>query len=93
MSGELMARITQMREAAATVRGSAQRIIECLDGVDGEVRALGVERFTSVAAEEFRSQYTRLTPVLREAAEKLDVFQAKLIAAADEIEMASRPTG
>jgi hypothetical protein len=32
MSGELLARINQMREAAATLRGSAARIGDCIDG-------------------------------------------------------------
>jgi uncharacterized protein YukE len=91
MSGEIMARITQMRESAATIHSSVTRIVECLDSVDAEVRSLGIERFTSVAAEEFRSQYLRLTPVLREAAQKMEVFQEKLTSAADEIEVAARP--
>lgn len=92
MSGELLARITQMREASSILRGSANRIRECIDAVDSEIRALGVERYTSLAAEDFRSQYTRLTPILREASHKLDTFHEKLIAAADEIETAARPT-
>ncbi|MCU0511672.1 MAG: WXG100 family type VII secretion target [Anaerolineae bacterium] len=92
MSGELLARIQQMREAAATLRGSAARMGDCIDGVEAEIRALGVERFTSLAAESFRSDYQRLTPILREAAHKLERFHEKLIAAADEIEVASRPT-
>lgn len=92
MSGELLARINQMREAGATLRGSAARISDSIDGVEGEIRALGVERFTSLAAENFRSDYNRLTPILREAARKLEVFHDKLASAADEIELASRPT-
>jgi hypothetical protein len=47
---------------------------------------------TVLAAENFRSDYNRLTPILREAARKLELFHDKLATAADEIEVASRPT-
>lgn len=92
MQGELHAKITQMRESARTIHGSARRILDSIDAVDHEIRSLGAERFTSTAAEDFRSRYLRLTPRLREASELLILFQEKLDAAADEIELASRPT-
>lgn len=88
--GELYARITQMRDSAATIGRSAARIRECIEAVDNEVVALGTDRFMSVGAEAFRAEYNRMTPRLREAFENLMRFQEKLTTAADDIETASR---
>ena len=89
-TGELYARITQMREAATTIGRSATRVKDCIESVDNEVRALGSDRFMSIGAEAFRVEYNRLTPKLREAFDNLMRFQDKLITSADDIETASR---
>ena len=89
-TGEIYARITQMREAATTIGRSATRIRDCIENVDTEVRALGPDRFMSIGAEAFRVEYNRMTPQLREAFENLMRFQDKLVTAADDIETASR---
>lgn len=90
-AGEIMVKITQMREAASTIGGSANRIIDSIEAVETEVRALGPERFMSIGAEAFRAEYNRLTPVLRDTFQNLVAFEEKLNNAADDIEMASRP--
>lgn len=92
MDGELRAKTSQMRDAAQTIQSSAQRITDCIESVDAEIRSLSVDRFTSIAAEEFRARYTRLTPRLQDAAKNLMHFQQRLNDAANEIELASRPT-
>ena len=89
-SGELYARITQMRESATTIGRSAARVRDCIETVDVEIRALGSDRFMSIGAEAFRAEYNRLTPRLREAFDNLLRFQDKLTIAADDIEAASR---
>jgi WXG100 family type VII secretion target len=91
MSGELRAKTSQMRDAAQTIQNSAQRINDCIESVDAEIRSLSVDRFTSMAAEEFRARYMRLTPRLQDAAKNLMQFQQRLNDAANEIELASRP--
>lgn len=90
--GIIQARITEMREAASAIRQSALRISESIDAADSEVKAIGPDRYQSPAAEEFRREYNRLTPDLREAYDDLMRFHEKLLTAADEIEVASRPT-
>jgi WXG100 family type VII secretion target len=90
--GELIARIGQMRDAANTIGSSAERINEALDAADAEVRALGPDRFASTAADAFRAEYNRITPQLREAYDNLLQFKNKLLASADEIEAAARPS-
>jgi WXG100 family type VII secretion target len=92
MDGELRAKTSQMRDAAQTIQDSANRITDCIESVDAEIRSLSVDRFTSIAAEDFRSKYMRLTPRLKDAAKNLMAFQQKLNDAAEEIELASRPT-
>ncbi len=89
-SGEIYARITQMREAATTIGRSAARVHDCIEAVDNEIRAISPDRFMSPGAEVFRAEYNRLTPRLREAFENLLHFQDKLNASADDIEAASR---
>jgi len=89
-TGELYAKITQMREAATTLNRSAARIQECIEAIDTEVRAIGPDRFMSIGAETFRAEYYRLTPKLREAVDKLSGFQEKLTTSADDIEIAAR---
>jgi uncharacterized protein YukE len=91
-NGELVARITEMRDAADAIGGSAQRINDAVDAVDAQVKALGPDRFASTAAESFRTEYNRVTPRLKQAYEDLMLFKQKLIESADEIEAASRPT-
>ena len=91
-NGELVARITEMRDAADAIGGSAQRINDAVDAVDAQVKALGPDRFASTAAESFRTEYNRVTPRLKQAYEDLMLFKQKLLESADEIEAASRPT-
>jgi WXG100 family type VII secretion target len=91
MSGELLARLNQMRDAAGAIRTSAQRVDEIITRVDVQIAALDADRFTGSAAEQFRAEYHRLTPVLREAYQKLWLFQEKLVLSADDIEAAARP--
>ena len=90
-TGLIQARIAEMREAAVALRQSAVRVAECMDAVDSEIKAIGPDRYSSTAAEDFRRDYNRLTPDLREAYDHLMRFHDKLMSAADEIEMASRP--
>lgn len=92
MDGELRARTSQMRDAAQTIQNSAERIRDSIEAADMEIRALSVDRFTSIAAEEFRAKYHRLTPRLRDATKNLTLFQQKLNDAANDIELASRTT-
>lgn len=89
-SGEIYARITQIREAATTIGRSTATISDCLESVDAEVRALGTDRFMGIGAEAFRSEYYRITPKIRETFDQLRGFQEKLNAAADDIEVAAR---
>jgi hypothetical protein len=89
MSGELYARISQLRSASSQLRHSAERVRLALESVDSDVRVLGADRFMSVGAEAFRSEYARLTPRLREALELLLEFQGRLSSSADEIELAA----
>lgn len=88
-TGELYARITQMREASSTIGRSASQINACIGAIDSEIRALGPERFMSASAEVFRSEYYRVTPKLKESFELLAGFQDKLSKSADDIELAS----
>lgn len=90
--GELLARISEMREAATSIASSAGRVNDAVEAVDSQVRALGPDRFASTSAEAFRGEYNRLTPQLREAHDNLILFRDKLVESADEIEAASRPT-
>jgi hypothetical protein len=91
-SGEIYARITQMREAATTIGRSAARVRECVEAIDSEVRAIGPDRFMSPGAEVFRAEYNQRIIRLREASENLLRFQDKLNASADDIEGASHLT-
>jgi uncharacterized protein YukE len=91
--GMLQARITQMREAAAAISRSAARINDCIEAVDSEIKAIGTDRYANDSAEEFRREYNRLTPQLRESFDHLMRFHEKLNSSADEIEVAARPTG
>jgi WXG100 family type VII secretion target len=79
-----------MRDAAQSLQSSAARISDLIDAVDSDVKALGVERYDSASAEEFRAAYDRAMPRLREAADFLLRFQDKLLSAADDIESATR---
>lgn len=88
--GEIFAKITQMREASASLGRSASNIDSGLQAVDREIRALGADRFMSIGAESFRAEYNRLTPRLHDAFELLHRFQDKLQTSADDIEMAAR---
>jgi WXG100 family type VII secretion target len=89
-TGEIQARIAQMRDAATTLRQSASRIGQSIEAVDTEINALGAERFTSSGADIFRLEYQRLTPKLKESFDLLTGFHSKLNEAADDIEAASR---
>lgn len=88
--GEIYAKITQMRESAVTIGRSASTIQTCMESVDREIHTLGADRFMSVGAEAFRSEYMRLKPRLEEAFEQLAQFQDKLNTSADDIEAAAR---
>jgi uncharacterized protein YukE len=89
-TGEMSARLQQMRDAADALGRSASQVTASIDAVDSEVRALGPERFMSLAAEGFRAEYNRLTPHLRETFEQLAAFRDKLHASVDDIEIAAR---
>lgn len=89
MSGEIYARVSQLRSAATQLRQSAERVRLALESVDADVRALGADRFMSVGAEAFRSEYARLTPRLRETLDLLAEFHGRLASSADEIELAA----
>lgn len=88
--GEIYAKITQMRESAATIGRSATSIQNCMEAVDREIYTLGTDRFMSIGAEAFRAEYMRLKPRLEEAFEQLAQFQDKLNTSADDIEAAAR---
>jgi WXG100 family type VII secretion target len=90
-SGELLAKIAEMRTAADAIGGSAERVNQAVDAVDVEIKALGPDRFSGAASDAFRAEYNRLTPALREAYEDLVQFKQKLIESADDIERASKP--
>ena len=92
-TGELYAKITQMRSTATTLARSSTSIMDSIEAIDREVRALSSDRFMSVGAETFRVEYNRATPKLRDAFEQLIAFQDKLNTAADDIEAASRSGG
>lgn len=92
-TGELYAKISQMRATATTLGRSATTIMDSIDTIDREVRALSSDRFMSVGAEAFRVEYNRATPKLRDAFEQLVAFQDKLNTSADDIEAASRSGG
>lgn len=92
-TGEIYAKITQMRDAATALNQSSSEINRAIDSVEGEVRALSSDRFMSVGAEMFRAEYYKLTPRLKEAFDLLADFQTKLNASADDIELAARSVG
>jgi uncharacterized protein YukE len=92
-SGEIYAKITQMRDAANALNQCASEINRAIDSVESEVRALSSDRFMSVGAEMFRAEYYKLTPKLKEAFDLLADFQSKLNASADDIELAARSMG
>ena len=89
-SGEIYARLHQLREAAGVIRRSTDQINRSIETIDGEVRALSSDRFMSVGAEVFRAEYARLTPRLQETFALLGAFHEKLNASADDIEVAAR---
>ena len=89
-NGEVYARIAEMRDSATSIGRSANRIRDAIDSVDAEVRALGPDRFMSLGAEAFRSEYNHATPRLREAFDQLIRFREQLNTSADDIELASR---
>lgn len=89
-TGEIAARIQQMREAADTLGRTSSQIQRCIDAVESEVRALGPDRFMSLGAEAFRAEFSRLTPKLRETFETLAGFRDRLHGSADDIEVAAR---
>jgi uncharacterized protein YukE len=91
-TGELYARIAQMRDSAGVLGRSTARIADCLQAIDSEITALTADRFMSIGAEAFRVEYTRLKPRLFEAFDQLHRFQDKLNMSADEIEIAARTT-
>jgi len=92
-TGEIYAKITQMRSTATVLGRSSTTIMDSIEAIDREVRALSSDRFMSVGAETFRVEYNRATPKLRDAFEQLIAFQDKLNMSADDIEVASRSGG
>ena len=93
MDNEVIARITQMREAASNINSGANKIKDAVDQTNKEVMALGPDRYMSPGADSFRANYARLTPRLEEAYQQLLAFQRRLSEAADEIEAAANSTG
>lgn len=91
-AGEIHAKLYQLREAAGLIRRSTEQINRSIEVVDGEIHALSSDRFMSIGAEVFRTEYARLTPRLRETFELLGAFHDKLNASADDIEVAARTT-
>ncbi|MDZ4764653.1 MAG: hypothetical protein SGI73_08875 [Chloroflexota bacterium] len=89
-TGEIYAKLHQLREAAGIIRRSTDQINRSIEAIDSEVRTLSSDRFMSVGAEVFRAEYARLTPRLQETFELLGAFHDKLIASADDIEVAAR---
>ena len=69
-TGEIYAKITQMRSTASILGRSSATIMDSIDALDREVRALSADRFMSVGAETFRVEYNRATPKLRDAFER-----------------------
>ena len=88
-AGEVGARLDQMEEVAENIGNSATKIQSAIDQTDQEVSALSEDRYMSPGATEFRAQYARLTPRLREAATELIKFQEKLNEAAIDIRRAA----
>jgi WXG100 family type VII secretion target len=89
-TGELLAKVAQMRDAADTIGRSVSHIDQCLDSIDIEIRALSADRFMSIGAETFRGEYNRLMPRMRETFELLRTFKENLANSADDIELAAR---
>jgi uncharacterized protein YukE len=89
MDSEVIARITQMRDAASSINTGATKIKDAVDQTNKEVAALGPDRYMSPGADSFRANYARLTPRLEEAYQNLIDFQKRLSDAADEIENAA----
>ncbi len=89
-SGEIYAKLHQLREAASGLRQSTEQINRSIEAIDAEVRALSSDRFMSVGAEVFRAEYARLTPRLQETFALSGAFHDKLNASADDIEVAAR---
>ncbi|HVU14446.1 MAG TPA: WXG100 family type VII secretion target [Phototrophicaceae bacterium] len=88
-SGKVLARIAQMRDAAAAIEQSAQRVSKSVDAAENEIQQLTADRFASDAADAFFRDYNHLTPQLREASNVLLRFRDKLVSAADAIEAAA----
>jgi uncharacterized protein YukE len=89
MDNEVVARITQMRDASTNINSGASKIKDAVDQTNKEVSALGPDRYMSPGADTFRANYARLTPRLEEAYQQLIEFQKRLSDAADEIEAAA----
>lgn len=86
------ARIEQMRQTARNILTSAVAINDAITKTDAEANALGPDVYSSPGADQFRENYQRLTPRLRQAYDDLTRFQKQLQDAADEIEIASGTT-
>jgi uncharacterized protein YukE len=89
MDNEVVARITQMRDASTNINSGAAKIKDAVDQTNKEVSALGPDRYMSPGADTFRANYSRLTPRLEEAYQQLIEFQKRLSDASDEIETAA----
>lgn len=89
-TGELFAKIAQMRDAADRIGRSVSHVDQCLDNIDVEIRALGSDRFMSIGAETFRSEYNRVMPRMRETFDLLRTFRESLNNSANDIETAAR---
>lgn len=88
----IVAKIAQMRDAAQRIGASATNVNDAITKTDNETRHLGPEVYASPAADQFRDNYNRLTPTLRQAHEELMEFKRALERAADDIEMAAGGT-
>lgn len=89
MNNEVIARLTQMRDASNNINSGANKIKDAVEQTNKEVTALGPDRYMSPGADSFRTNYARLTPKLEEAFQQLLAFQKRLSDAADEIENAA----
>ncbi|GAB1421018.1 hypothetical protein MASR2M15_11500 [Anaerolineales bacterium] len=88
--GEILVRISAIRDSANRIGRSAALIRDHVDAVDIEIQALSADRFMSIGAEAFRIEYQRATPKLKLSFEQLLDFEKKLNTAADDIELAAR---
>lgn len=89
MSSDIRVNIAQMRESATTLKSSAASISNSMDVIDGNMKALGPDRYNTPKADRLREAYQRLYTTLMEVPELLNKFESELRVAADEFERAA----